>query len=125
VSAGEAFAYGPNVVQIPNQKARASQATHDWKPLSTSKPCEVHGEHRPKSHVNHYHHVWPLGEGGPDIPANKVVICPTGHYNVHEMLSKAIKAGRWLNASERYGYHRGEQDLARLGYWRVVNGKME
>ncbi len=87
--------------------------------VTTAQPCEVHRDHRPNSHVNHRHHVWPQGEGGPDVPGNVVVICPTGHENVHSVLRLLKRHGgnpaRYLLA----GYAREEIRLARLGFDRM------
>ena len=87
--------------------------------MTTSEPCLVHPKHRPESHVNHRHHVWPKGEGGPDIPENIVVICPTGHSNVHNLMRELkIRRGELpYSLVKRYGY--GERDLALLGYDRI------
>ncbi len=48
--------------------------------------CQVHRVHVPRCYDVDLHHVWPLGEGGPETPENTVRICPTGHRNVHELL---------------------------------------
>lgn len=32
------------------------------------------------------HHVWPRGAGGPDIAANRITICETGHSNLHTIM---------------------------------------
>jgi hypothetical protein len=39
----------------------------------TRRPCAVHRTHVPPSRINEVHHVWPLGDDGPDIPDNRVV----------------------------------------------------
>lgn len=54
----------------------------------TVAPCEIHGEHKPNPRLNHRHHIWPRGEGGPDIADNIVVVCPTGHVNIHELIKE-------------------------------------
>lgn len=37
------------------------------------------------------HHVFPLGHGGPNVPENRVVLCPTAHANVHVLLSYMLR----------------------------------
>lgn len=32
------------------------------------------------------HHVWPLGDGGPNVAANKVRVCANAHYSIHAYL---------------------------------------
>lgn len=29
--------------------------------------------------------MWPIGEGGPDVRENLVILCPTTHSNVHRL----------------------------------------
>ena len=73
--------------------------------------CALHKDHgsaKPLRMV--VHHIQPLGMGGPDIKENKIVICNTGHLNVH-----------WLLASLVYGFSvdggsRTERKLAKQGY---------
>lgn len=31
------------------------------------------------------HHVWPLGEGGPDVSANLIYLCPSSHRKAHNL----------------------------------------
>lgn len=90
----------------------------------TTQPCLVHGVHKPEPHVNHWHHVWPLGEGGPDIPDNKVVICPTGHMNVHDLLQHfKIMMGRVPYSVQKH-YTVEERKLAKLGFDRLSRKEM-
>jgi hypothetical protein len=42
------------------------------------------------------HHVWPLGEGGPNIAANKISICSNAHSSAHDLLAKMLKAADGL-----------------------------
>jgi len=92
--------------------------------LTTELPCLIHARHIPRSHLNHLHHVWPLGRGGPNIAANRVPICPTGHTSVHLLLDMFIlHRGR-----PPYGFIRSypyaERELAALGYDRITRGAM-
>lgn len=53
------------------------------------------------------HHVWPLGNGGPNVKPNKVTICSNAHSAGHDLLDKMLKAGTadlpW-KVRRRYGY---------------------
>lgn len=84
--------------------------------LTTSLLCQVHIRHIPRSHVNHVHHVWPKGLGGPEIAENKIITCPTGHYNIHQLLALWIKIDGDPGRKSRKIYSHGEQDYAELGY---------
>lgn len=93
-------------------------------PVTTAAPCQVHNKHIPASHINERHHVWPKGEGGPDIPDNLVVVCATGHNNIHALI-KLYKACRGaVPYSELRGYTTGERRYAKLGYERITRGAM-
>ena len=39
------------------------------------------------------HHVWPLGDGGPNIADNLIDICCNGHFSIHSLLDLARKHG--------------------------------
>lgn len=91
---------------------------------TTSQPCELHTKHTPESHINHRHHVWPKGDGGPDILDNIVVVCATGHYNIHDLLEHY----KMLGGNVPYGvlrrYALGERKYAKLGYDRLTRKSM-
>lgn len=91
----------------------------------TSQPCQVHlTKHIPESHINHRHHVYTLGDGGPDIEDNIVVVCPTGHSNIHDLLSHyRMLQGRVPYAINRR-YSLGERKIAKLGYDRMLRKAM-
>lgn len=84
--------------------------------------CGCTTDHRPGTLLVEQHHVWPLGMGGPDIASNVVWICPTTHYNAHELLRMMVEAGRvlsWrevLDAEDRHPVSRYAYHLAVLGY---------
>jgi hypothetical protein len=64
--------------------------TGDHTELRTVKPggpyvCVCVKVHIPKPAVLHAHHVWPLGEGGPNTSANELWVCPTTHYGIHAL----------------------------------------
>lgn len=76
--------------------------------------CELHHRHDPRPHQLHWHHVHPTGAGGPNTRANKKRACPTGHYNVHFLLDKMLKAGTVSVDTKRYT--RFEVEWARAGF---------
>ncbi len=88
--------------------------------LTTRQPCLVHPKHVPTSHINHEHHIWPKGHGGPDVPENRVVICPTGHYNTHRLLEEYLALRGEVPYAIRRQFSKGERDLAKLGYERIT-----
>lgn len=93
--------------------------------LTTTRPCTVHRTHTPTSHINHKHHVWPLGHNGPDVAENKIVVCPTGHYNIHRLLEEYLAgAGVPPPYSVLKQFSRGERELAKLGYERIKRQAM-
>jgi HNH endonuclease len=55
--------------------------------------CELHEYHSPEVTSFDVHHVIPQAAGGPDTEENKVVICPTGHRNVHNLIRLLAKIG--------------------------------
>lgn len=81
----------------------------------TDSACRVHGSHRPGVITLHTHHIQPLGMQGPDVPENKVRICPTGHANVHAIMA-ALVFGHPVPKGSR-----SEYELARQGYARWVD----
>lgn len=91
---------------------------------STSQPCEIHKKHVPETHINHVHHIWPVGEGGPDITDNKVVVCPTGHYSIHDLLNqyKMLMGRVPYTILRRYSIE--ERKYAALGYDRITRKSM-
>lgn len=71
--------------------------------------CQVHGWHRPPVLETERHHVWPLGMGGPDVESNIVLVCGTGHANIHRVL-RALAYGKTppkATRQERYYAVRG------------------
>lgn len=97
----------------------ATEADPKSEVRTTLQPCEMHREHIPKTHVNQVHHVWPLSEGGPDIADNKVVICPTGHYSVHDLLDHYKMLMGTVPWEILKRYTREERNLAELGWKRM------
>lgn len=87
---------------------------------TTSKPCEVHTVHKPSSHINHEHHVWPRGHGGPNVAENLIVVCPTGHYNIHRLLEELLTARGEVPYSVLRQFAHDERKYAQLGYDRIT-----
>jgi hypothetical protein len=92
--------------------------------LTTSQPCIVHKRHIPESRQNQRHHVYPLGEGGPNIEDNIIAVCPTGHMNIHLLLKEyKLYSGRVPYTVMRQ-YSLDERKYAELGYKRITRGSM-
>lgn len=53
--------------------------------------CAVHRSHVPSHHNVAHHHILPKSWGGQDVETNVVVICPTGHENVHTLLNEYVR----------------------------------
>jgi hypothetical protein len=72
--------------------------------------CELHRYHYPKPYRLVWHHLQPLGMGGPDNMGNMIGACDTGHYNIHGALS-ALVFGKPMpkntTRSERFAALRG------------------
>lgn len=87
---------------------------------TTTQPCQLHTRHMPESHINHRHHIWPLGDGGPNISDNIVVVCATGHYNIHDLLQhyKFLMGKVPYSILRRYAVK--EREYAKLGYDRLT-----
>ncbi len=91
---------------------------------TTSQPCEIHTRHIPESRVNHRHHIWPQGQGGPNIEDNIAVVCPTGHYNIHDLLNHYISMMGKVPYEIKRRYSLRERELAELGYKRLTRKAM-
>lgn len=91
---------------------------------TTSADCLIHSAHKPTPHLNHRHHVWPLGEGGPNIEDNIVVACPTGHVNIHEVIKLyTLYMGRPpYKELRRFSFN--ERKYGKLGFDRITRKSM-
>lgn len=49
------------------------------------------------------HHIWPLGEGGPDKKANRIRVCSNAHSATHDLLAKLKKGPVAWTIRRRYG----------------------
>lgn len=92
-------------------------------PLSTrgvvmGQTCAVH-RHRELVPL-HVHHVHPSGEGGPDVPGNRVTVCANGHYAIHALLDvyKRQRGDVPWPILRRYG--RKVRALALRGYQEIT-----
>lgn len=109
---------------------------------TTKEDCLVHNTHVPKSHVMHLHHIRPKEYGGINRADNREVICPTGHYNVHELLDALLAWDthypdktfpydilRHYSMRERAlaleGFKRIKEDTHRDPKWQGDKGKQE
>lgn len=64
------------------------------------------------------HHVWPLGEGGPDTSANIAVVCSNAHSATHDLLAKMLKGPVPWTVRRRYGLR--VRGLAKRGYDQIL-----
>ncbi len=62
-------------------------------PAGPGVSCVLHRYHSPVPASFDEHHAIPVSMGGPDVPSNLVVVCPTGHRNVHVCIAKLIRGG--------------------------------
>lgn len=93
---------------------------NDAVPL-TAKPggdkrCVCVSIHVPKPLVLHSHHVWPLGEGGPDVSANLLWLCPTSHNNAHALWRLYDKHGGAVPVIELREFSRYVRSIVARGW---------
>lgn len=98
--------------------------TYDNLTVAMTEECGVHRHHEWVPGASH--HVWPVGDGGPNIPANRIWLCYNGHMSVHSYIdklrvSKTSKAIPWV-IRRRYG--RRVRALAELGWDRIQRQAM-
>lgn len=58
--------------------------------------CVLHKTHVPRPLELHKHHVYPVGiarENGWPTVLETVLVCPTGHVNVHNHIARLLKGG--------------------------------
>lgn len=65
------------------------------------------------------HHVWPLGDGGPDVVANKVSLCCNAHYSVHSLLDLYRKGNGVVPWTVRRQYGPVVRELALRGWTQI------
>jgi hypothetical protein len=113
----------PTIVN-PGNGPTTSQEPVEVVHRTTAEPCSVHAAHKPTSHVNEIHHVWPLGQGGPNRADNRVVVCGTGHNSIHQLIAEYLTMKGAVPYSLLKQYTMGERQLAKLGYDRITRGAM-
>lgn len=82
--------------------------------------CECRADHRPAPLDGEWHHIWPLGMGGPDVVSNRVFLCPTAHTNVHAILRLMVGAAREWAWDEVVGHF--DAPVSRYAYAVAVEG---
>jgi hypothetical protein len=71
------------------------------------------------------HHVWPVGEGGPNVKANRVSVCSNAHSSVHDLLSKMLAAHTTdIPWTVRRRYGRKVRRLATAGYLAILTQRI-
>ena len=78
--------------------------------------CACVDRHTPIPQELHRHHVWPLGEGGPDIAVNLRWICPTSHSAVHKLWREYQQHRTTPPWEIRRHYNRFVRDLVADGW---------
>jgi hypothetical protein len=72
------------------------------------------------------HHVWPLGDGGPNASGNKVALCANAHSSTHDLLAK-MKHSRTVHLPEpvqrMYGVK--VRRLARAGFNAIATNQVQ
>jgi hypothetical protein len=64
----------------------------------------------------HRHHVWPLGEGGPDVAANLRWLCPSTHANAHKLWREYEKRSTTPPWDVLRKYNKYTRDIVALGW---------
>lgn len=72
--------------------------------------------HSPVPMELHRHHVWPLGEGGPDTSANLRWLCPSQHSSVHRLWREYDKRGGKPSWGILRHYNKHARDLVADGW---------
>jgi hypothetical protein len=83
---------------------------------SGERKCRCTQRHVPDPRELHRHHVWPTGEGGPDIAGNLRWLCPTSHSNAHRLWREYVKVGGEPLWEVRKNYGKYVRDLVALGW---------
>lgn len=86
--------------------------------------CQAHHHH--SSVPIERHHVWPLGDGGPNIKANIVPLCANAHGLVHYLIDLCRKHGSMEAVPWEDRRHFGVtvRKLAALGWDRIQRQAM-
>src|SRR3954453_7503773 len=73
--------------------------------------CRCVTDHRPAVVGTDFHHVVPLGWGGPDTRENVVELCPTTHRSLHDLLRWVVREQAWPPREVLYQYPRYVRQL--------------
>lgn len=85
--------------------------------MAMGRDCAAH-HHREDVPIE-LHHVWPVGDGGPNIKANRVSVCANAHSSIHDLLDKGRKIAGGPAALPwrvRLRYGQGVRRIARAGW---------
>lgn len=82
--------------------------------------CGVTLYHRPRPAQIDVHHIWPLGVGGPNLPANRIAACGGCHEAIHKLLREYDRVQGLPAWSVRRRFPRGVQRVAALGWDRIT-----
>lgn len=80
--------------------------------------CIVGRYHFPRPSRYVHHHVWPRGDGGPNVATNRIEACDAHHVAIHELLDLYRKGP--VPWSVRRHYSRGVQKWAAEGWRRIA-----
>lgn len=80
--------------------------------------CAVH-KHRELVPL-HVHHIWPEGEGGPNVEWNRVTVCANGHYSIHALIDVYKRQRGDVPWPVLRQYGRKVRELAKHGYEEII-----
>ena len=83
---------------------------------SGERRCQCVLRHSPVPMELHRHHVWPLGEGGPDVAANLRWLCPTTHSSAHKLWREYQKRSTAPPWDVLRKYNKYTRDIVALGW---------
>lgn len=86
-------------------------------------PCAVH-VHDSLVPIEH-HHVWPLGDGGPNVKENKIITCANGHYSIHAYLDLLAKNDGDVPWLLRRLFGPKVRHWAEWGYQQILTGTFQ
>lgn len=87
--------------------------------------CQCVSRHNPQLLLDEAegHHIWPLGEGGPDIAENMRWLCPTTHTKVHNLWREYVRYGETPPFNVRQRYSKYVRDLVAEGWRQKSNSE--
>lgn len=81
--------------------------------------CAVH-KHR-SAVFTEQHHVWPKGNGGPDIASNRIPVCADGHYMIHAYIRLLHAGGGKVPFLTKRRFGPKVRAYAKAGYDQIVS----